>query len=280
MKVVLAKHSGFCFGVEKAINTAYDKLNNHQNEAPIYTLGPLIHNNLVVNELREKGVEAIDHINDIKEGTVIIRSHGIPKSVYDKAEEKNLNLIDATCPFVKRIQNIVKEYYSKGYTIVIVGNVAHPEVIGINGWCNNQGIVINDIDGLKSVPRVEKMCIVAQTTLPENQYATITNELNTRATIVKKFDTICPATKERQDAARNLAKDVDAIFVIGDFHSSNTQKLVNICKEEKPSSTFHVQHPEDIDVQKLVGIETVGVTAGASAPANQIQLIINKLKSV
>ncbi|AKL95398.1 4-hydroxy-3-methylbut-2-enyl diphosphate reductase IspH [Clostridium aceticum] len=280
MKVTLADYSGFCFGVEKAITTTFEELDHKDKSQKIFSLGPLIHNVQVVKELEERGVMVTEDIGSIQEGSVIIRSHGVPKSVYETADKMTLTLIDATCPFVKRIQTIVEEYYKKGYAIAIIGNPQHPEVIGINGWCDNKALIIQEEKEVENVPDVDKLCIVVQTTMSIAQFEKISAVLEKKARLVTKFNTICSATKQRQKAAKDLAEKVDAMIVIGGYHSSNTQKLVSICNDIRPEATFHVETSKDLPVEALKQYDLVGVTAGASTPKWVINEIIQKLRNI
>ncbi|KAB3534018.1 4-hydroxy-3-methylbut-2-enyl diphosphate reductase [Alkaliphilus pronyensis] len=280
MKVVLADYSGFCFGVKKAIDMVYDKTSRKTEGAKLFSLGPLIHNQQVVNELEKKGVSVKDDISAITDGSIIIRSHGVPQEVYEKARSNSLDIIDATCPFVRRIQNIVKDYCQNGYEIVIIGNPKHPEVIGINGWCNYKSYIVSNEEDVKDVPYSKKLCIVAQTTIPVSHFNRITELLKVKGDKVEIFNTICNATMERQDAARKLAKEVDAMIVVGGYHSSNTQKLVEICRAEKPNATFHVESVDDLVEDDLKDFKVVGVTAGASTPQWLIEPLIEKLKKI
>lgn len=281
MKVIVADHSGFCFGVERAIRIAFDKLNDNNNKKDIYTLGPLIHNQQVVDDLKSAGVKVINNLGDLRDNSIlIIRSHGISKDIYDLINEKNVDLVDATCPFVRKIQNIVKKYNAKGYTIIIIGNADHPEVIGINGWCDNQAYIVKTKDDIKKIPFVQKLCIVVQTTMPTNLYYELSNMIEKKAEQVIKFNTICSATMDRQESARNLAKNVDAIIVIGGYHSSNTQKLVDICREEKPNATFHIEIAGELPVDILKDYEVIGITAGASTPKWIIDGVVEKLSDL
>lgn len=279
MKVTLADYSGFCFGVTKAINTAFDEINRNRNKAN-YSLGPLIHNPQVVKSLEDEGVRIIEDLNDIKEGNVIIRSHGVPEEIYRIAEEKQLNVIDTTCPFVRRIQKIVKEYCDKDFQIAIIGNPHHPEVIGINGWCYNRAVIIQEPGDIERINKDQKLCVVVQTTMSLTKYRELIELLKDKVKEIEIFDTICHATKQRQDAAKKLAGEVDAMIVIGGSNSSNTQKLVAICKEVKPESTFHVEGVEELDIEALRSYERVGVTAGASTPIWVINEIIEALKNI
>ncbi|WP_026477893.1 4-hydroxy-3-methylbut-2-enyl diphosphate reductase [Alkaliphilus transvaalensis] len=280
MKVILAEYSGFCFGVKKAIDTAFDEIRENKNHQKIYSLGPLIHNPQVVQELKQNGVEVIENLEEINEGNVIIRSHGVPERIYQVAEEANLKLTDSTCPFVRRIQKIVKEYYDKGYQIVIIGDPNHPEVIGINGWCNDEGIIIEsegDIEGLSSDTPT---CVVVQTTMSIAVYEGYVEQIKSKIRDLEVFNTICNATRQRQDAARRLAEEVDAMLIVGGYHSSNTQKLVSICKEIKPEDTYHVETADELDLDQLSKYQTIGVTAGASTPHKIINEVAEKIKRI
>lgn len=280
MKVILADYSGFCFGVEKAINTTFEELDQKKEKENIFSLGPLIHNDQVVKDLENKGVMVQESIHDISAGSVIVRSHGVPEEIYNTAKSKGLKVIDATCPFVRRIQNIAKKYHEKGYTIAIIGNPKHPEVIGINGWCNNEAIIIKDEEDLKRISKIKKLCVVVQTTMSVDQYEKIIDKLQNYADEIIKFNTICLATKERQLAAKELAEKVEAMIVIGGYHSSNTQKLVSICQEIRPNDTYHVETIEDLPIDDIKKYEVLGITAGASTPKWIISEIIHKLSNI
>ena len=264
MKVKIAKEAGFCFGVKRAMKMAWDEL---ESDADIYALGPLIHNKQAVQKYEEKGLKTIDTINDIPNNkNVIIRSHGVSKEVYDEANFKDLNIIDTTCPFVKKIHNIVNEFYEKGYKIIIIGDKNHPEIIGINGWCENSASIIKSIEDINNLnlDNNDKYCVVSQTTLNLELYNTLVNELSKKLDKITFKNTICSATKTRQQAAKELSVDVDCMIVIGGKHSSNTQKLVNICKDHVP--TFAIETKDDLDIEQLKNFNSIGVTAGASTP--------------
>ena len=192
----------------------------------------------------------------------------------------NLNIIDTTCPFVKKIHNIVKEFYEKGYKIIIIGDKNHPEIIGINGWCENSAYIIKSIEDVNNLnlDNKNKYCVVSQTTLNLDLYNTLVNELSKKIDNITFKNTICSATKTRQQAAKELSVDVDCMIVIGGKHSSNTQKLVNICKEQVP--TFAIETKDDLDVEELNNFETIGVTAGASTPDWIINDVMNFIESL
>lgn len=278
MKVKIAKEAGFCFGVKRAMKMAWDELELNSN---IYALGPLIHNKQAVQKYEDKGLITVDTIDAIPGNeSVIIRSHGVSKDIYDKAQFNNLNIIDTTCPFVKKIHNIVKEFYEKGFKIIIIGDKNHPEVIGINGWCENSALIIKSIDDLNglSLDNNSKYCVVAQTTLNLESYNKIVDILSKELDNIHFNNTICSATKTRQQAAKELSIDVDCMIVIGGKHSSNTQKLVNICKEQVP--TFSIETKEDLDIDKLGKFNLIGVTAGASTPNWIIKDVMSFIESL
>ncbi|RKD34772.1 bifunctional 4-hydroxy-3-methylbut-2-enyl diphosphate reductase/30S ribosomal protein S1 [Thermohalobacter berrensis] len=272
MKIILAENSGFCFGVKKAIDSAYETVNNKKNN--VYSLGPLIHNKQVIEQLKSKGLKTIENIDDVKNGKVIIRSHGVPLNIYDKTKENNIELIDSTCPFVRKVQKKANEYYNKGYQIVIIGDKEHPEVIGINGWCNNSAYIVNSMEDIKKIPLLNKLCIVAQTTITEEKFEKLSKEIVKKAKESKIFNTICNATQLRQESCKKVAQKVDAMIVIGGFHSSNTQKLVKISKKYCPN-TYHIETIKDLPLEDFKKYQTVGITAGASTPDWIIKEVID-----
>lgn len=273
MSIIKAKSAGYCFGVNKAVETAYEASKNKDEK--VYTLGPLIHNAFVTNKLKEKGVDIIDDLDSIDSGTVIIRSHGVGKAVYDKIKEKNLKLIDATCPYVKSIQNKVEKYHNKGYTIIIVGDKNHPEVIGVNGWCDNSAHVIFSLDEAREFKSDNSVCIVAQTTIIKSIFNDITNIIKENCADVVIFNTICNATSVRQEEASKIASEVEAMVVVGDTHSSNTKKLVEISKS-KCKNVFFVEKASDLD-DAIKKYKNIGLTAGASTPTQLIEEVINTM---
>ena len=279
MKVKIAKNAGFCFGVKRAMNMAWQEL--EEREDGVYALGPLIHNKQAVSKYEENGLKTVDDLNLIPPNeNVIIRSHGVGKEVYIKFKEKDISVIDTTCPFVRKIHNIAKEYSEKGYKIIVIGDKKHPEVIGINGWCNDEGIIIKSLEELDNInfDKNQKYCVVSQTTINLELYEAITEKLSKLLDDVILKNTICSATKERQHSARELSKEVDCMIVIGGKHSSNTQKLVNICNEIVP--TFAIETKNELSVEDLKKYNTVGVTAGASTPDWIISDVINFIKSI
>ena len=283
MKVELAKSAGFCFGVKRAVQTVYDQIKDGQK--PIYTYGPIIHNEEVVREFDEMGVQVIQEeaeISQITEGTIIIRSHGISKSVKEKMEaqsmlakekSRTLNVVDATCPFVLRIHKYVMEHSSQGDWVIIVGNPTHPEVEGIYGWSDPaRTTIIESVEEAKAfnIQLDSKLTIVAQTTFNINKFQDIVEIISKKEYDIYVLSTICSATEERQKEAAEIASRVDAMVVIGGKNSSNSRKLFEICSE-KCLNTYFIQTKEDLDLSELLRFDYVGITAGASTPKNIIE---------
>jgi len=280
MKVVLAEKAGFCFGVKRAVDEAI-KVKKECNKR-IYTLGPLIHNNDVVKFLEENDVFSIElnNIDVLKKGDVIIiRSHGVSPATFKELEEMGLQIINATCPYVSNIQLKVKEFYDKGFTIVIVGDKKHPEVIGINGWCNNTAIIVKTKEELGMLPR--KVCVVSQTTEKQENWEDVIEYILKNCKEIMAFNTICNATEERQKSVEELSKKVDMMIVLGGYNSSNTTKLYEICKKNC-SNTIHVENWNEIPKEYFLGknINTIGVTAGASTPDWIIKEATNKMSDM
>ncbi len=279
MEVIVAKKSGFCFGVKRAVDQVYEQAAKNSS---IYTYGPIIHNEEVVRDLAEKGVRVIedeDELSRVTEGTIIIRSHGVEKAIYDKIEARGLNCIDATCPFVKRIHKIVSEESGKGNQIVIVGNAGHPEVEGIMGWCQGTPAVVETVSEAESFtcPKEVPICIVSQTTFNYKKFEDIVEIFEKKYYNVSVANTICNATEERQTEAREIAASVDAMIVIGGKHSSNTRKLYEICSKEC-EHTYYIQTLDDLHLELPKSVRLVGITAGASTPNNIIEEVQNYVR--
>ncbi|WP_455715550.1 bifunctional 4-hydroxy-3-methylbut-2-enyl diphosphate reductase/30S ribosomal protein S1 [Anaerosporobacter sp.] len=271
-KVRIATSAGYCFGVQRAIDTVYKHIDNGET---VYTFGPIIHNEEVVKDLDNKGVKVINDLEELNEstkGTIIIRSHGISKEVQDKIESSNLTVVDATCPYVKKIHRIVDKKSVDGRHIVIIGSSNHPEVIGILGWAKGPVTVIESIEDANnfSLEKEKKICIVSQTTFNYKKFKDIVEIISKKGYDILVLNTICNATEERQTAARELASQSDAMIVIGGKNSSNTQKLYEICKEEC-EDTYYIQTLSDLDLNQFKSFRSVGITAGASTPNNIIK---------
>lgn len=282
MNVELAKTAGFCFGVKRAVDTVYQQIEQYRGEK-IFTYGPIIHNEEVIKDLRSHGVEVLNDEEELKTAdadVVVIRSHGVAKYIYDIMEERGITCVDATCPFVKKIHKIVAEKSAEGSYIVIVGNGEHPEVQGIHGWAGEQVTVVQtpeDAERFELPDKDQKVCIVAQTTFNYNKFKELVEIISKKRYDIVVLNTICNATKERQTEARQIAARVDAMVVIGDKRSSNTQKLFEICKEEC-LNTYYIQTLDDFDMNQLRSVETVGITAGASTPNNIIEEVQNNVR--
>ena len=274
-KVILAENAGFCFGVQRAVETSIDIKKKYNKK--IYTLGPLIHNSDVVSFLEQNDIYAIDYenINDLQEGdVVIIRSHGIPEAVFNDLKSRGLEVIDATCPFVTNIQKKVKKYSKEGYNIIIVGDENHPEVIGINGWCDNKATITKNGEFNKELSN--KICAVSQTTEKKENWDKTLDAIDDGTREVLSFNTICSATEVRQKSADDLSKEVDAMIVIGGKNSSNTTKLYEIAKHNC-ENTIHIENSNELPKEYInnKNLKKIGITAGASTPDWIIREVIN-----
>ncbi len=288
MKVKTAKTAGFCFGVKRAVDTVYQELDRHGSER-IYTYGPIIHNEEVIKDIEARGAVVLrteEELDAISEGTVIIRSHGVEKRIYDKLAEKHISVVDATCPYVKKIHNIVRRESEEERFIVIIGDPSHPEVQGIRGWAGEEAAIVQNPEDIEKLSeKVEaffskiendsknpdkKLCVVAQTTFNYNKFKDLVEIIAEKSYDIIVLNTICNATKERQKEARRIAEEVDAMIVIGDKHSSNTRKLFEICAKAC-KDTYYIQTLDDLNLNQLGSVETVGITAGASTPNNIIE---------
>ena len=275
MEVIVAKTAGFCFGVERAVNKVYEQI--EKTSQPIYTYGPIIHNEEVVKDLEAKGVKLIADRKELEaltkgEGVIIIRSHGVSREVYEIAEKKGLTIVDATCPFVKKIHRLVERECAAGNQVVIIGNEQHPEVEGIKGWGDAHTVVIQTPEEVEDfVPKAgAKLSIVSQTTFNYNNFKELVEKFFKKGYDILVLNTICNATQERQVEAKEIASKVDAMIVIGGKNSSNTQKLYEICLKEC-KHTYYIQTLGDFDPESVNSVRNVGITAGASTPKNIIE---------
>jgi 4-hydroxy-3-methylbut-2-enyl diphosphate reductase len=263
-KIKIADKSGFCFGVTRAISLAEKTADSNRK---VYTLGPIIHNPQEVKRLEKKGIKILKDPNKVKDGIIILRTHGIPLALHNKLEKKkNIDIIDATCPFVKRAQDIVKELSSsdsKDETIVIAGEKVHPEVIALVSYGNGKCVVVENAQEAKKLKTKGSLNIVSQTTQTPENFNGIVNCLKKRYK-VKVHNTICKATFDRQEAAEKLAKTVDLMIVIGGKNSGNTTRLAQICAAK--TKTHHIETVEDIKTGWFKNVRRIGLTAGASTP--------------
>ena len=282
MKITLAKSAGFCFGVKRAVDTVYEQLEMSAAEKqPIYTFGPIIHNEEVVRDLEEKGVTVLESVEELEEraahgGTVIIRAHGVEKGISEKIKELGYTLVDATCPFVLKIHRLVEKHSAEGAQIVIIGNEKHPEVQGIKSWSldPHTAVIATPEEAEKyQAESGKKVCIVAQTTFNYNKFQELVEIFSKKGYDILAVNTICNATSTRQTEAESLAKDSDAMIVIGGTHSSNSRKLYEICKNQC-ENTFFIQTAEDLPDIPVSSFASLGITAGASTPNTIIQEVL------
>ena len=275
----MAKSSGFCFGVKRAVDRVYEQLAENKK---IYTYGPIVHNDDVVADLEEKGVKVLntkEELTELTEGSVVIRAHGVPKEIYEIMEQKNIECIDATCPFVKRIHKIVEKESAEGRHIIVIGNAKHPEVEGIRGWCQIPATVIESreealqFNGSKD----DKYCVVSQTTFNYKKFQELVEIFQKKGYDIIVANTICSATEERQKEASELAAKADVMIVIGGTHSSNTRKLYELCKSEC-ENTYYIQTLADLQLELPNSVELVGITAGASTPNKIIEEVQNYVR--
>ncbi len=279
METKLAEYAGFCFGVKRAVDTVYEQLERGKT---IYTYGPIVHNEEVVKDLGDKGVGVLkgkEALEALDQGSVVIRAHGVPKEICLLLEKKGLEYVDATCPFVKKIHRIVERAGREGEHVVIIGNPAHPEVEGIVGWCSGPVTVLETLQEAESFvpPEGKKLCVVSQTTFNYNKFHSIVEIFQKKGYNINVAKTICNATEERQNAARELAKEADVMIVIGGRHSSNTRKLYEICCEEC-ADTYFIQTLDDLHLELPKSVRLVGITAGASTPNKLIEEVQNYVR--
>ena len=258
MKLTIAKSAGYCFGVKRAVNMVYQEA--EEAKVPVYTYGPIIHNEEVVRDLKQ--------LENLPKGKIIIRSHGISRREHEAMKACGFEVLDATCPFVLKIHRLVEKYSKEGYRIVIAGNEHHPEVEGILGW----------VEGQPAYTVTSQEDIVAQTTFNYNKFQELVEIIKKKGYDISVLDTICNATEERQTEARKIAAESDLMIVIGDKHSSNTQKLYEISKKEC-ANTYYIQTSKDMDYHQIQSINNVGITAGASTPNNIIEEVSKNVRN-
>ncbi|KUK83179.1 MAG: Uncharacterized protein XD97_0245, partial [Pelotomaculum thermopropionicum] len=272
MEVRVAAKAGFCFGVKRAMEMALDTV--LKKEGPIFSLGLLIHNPQAVEYLAKKGIKEINDLDEINEGTLIIRSHGVGPGSLHIARDKGLDIVDATCPFVRRAQVLASDLISEGYQVVVVGDRKHPEVQGIIGWTAGKAIVVENAEEAVFIDQYRKIGVVAQTTQPLENFEAVIKVISERNKEVRACNTICSATSERQQAASELARQVDAMVVVGGKNSANTRKLFSLCSKSG-TPTFLVETAGELNQAWFQGVKVVGLTAGASTP----DWIIEEVKS-
>lgn len=276
-EIILAKSAGFCFGVKRATNMAFEAAEEH---VCICSLGPIIHSPQVVERLEDKGVRVVDDVSEIKSGVVIIRSHGITASELKQIHAEKLDVVDATCPFVKKAQDFAAKLSADGYHLVLVGEEEHPEVQGIVSYAQDKRVsVVADSEGAEALPRTGKIAVIAQTTQSFENFQKIVATCLLKAKEVRVYNTICDATSVRQEEARQLAGQVDMMVVVGGFNSANTSRLATICYELQ-KNTHHIETADELEQSWLKDVETVGLTAGASTPGWLIEQVVERLESL
>ncbi len=277
MEIFLAKSAGFCFGVKRATNMAFKAAEQHKQ---ICSHGPIIHSPQMVDKLAEQGVDVVSDIEDIPDGAVIIRSHGVTADELHQILDRDLDIVDATCPFVKKAQDYAALLSQEGYSVVLAGEAEHPEVQGIISYAR-QGAVytVANLEEAEKLPRMKKIGIVAQTTQSYDNFCQIVEACLSKCQEVRVFNTICDATTVRQEEASAIAEKVDLVIVIGGYNSANTTRLARICKDIQPK-TYHVETAAEIDPQWLLNIEKIGITAGASTPQWIIDEVYEKVSQV
>jgi len=262
VKITLAKHGGFCFGVQRALDKA---LEMEKQNIPASTFGPIIHNPLVVNMLEEKGIHSVDSIEECETSHIIIRSHGVSPEIYQECEKHTVNVVDATCPYVRKIQKKAKECKENSIELIIIGEKLHPETIGINGWYGSDALVINSVKEAEAIDKMQSACVVAQTTTPEERFDDIIEVLKEKVDNLEIFNSICSATKQRQKEAVDISENSDIVFVVGGKNSSNTRKLFSICKE-RCDNVYHIETTKDIPSLDYREYDNLGIISGASTP--------------
>lgn len=264
MEVKLAKTAGFCMGVKRAVDTVLD-VTRHRGKKQVYTYGPIIHNPQTVELLKKRGVLPVDKLDEIEEGIVVVRAHGISPEEREQLEKKSVEIFDATCPRVARVQSIIRKHALSGYKIIIVGEREHPEVIALMGYSSDQGTVIRNREAVDKLPPYEKVCVVAQTTQNLEEYDEITDTIRKKFPFVEVFDTICRSTGKRQAEIRELAVEMDGIIIVGGRNSANTKRLTAI-SQKQGTPTFHIETADELRSIDLSKHEKIGVSAGASTP--------------
>lgn len=269
--VILARHAGFCFGVKRAVEAVQSRMNDQH----IVTLGPLIHNRHVVESLCKAGVRCVESLNDVQPSeTVVIRSHGAPPAVYQSLQNNGLQYVDATCPFVKRIHQRVSAARNLGQCVIIIGEAGHPEVDATLGWAGECAYTVNSSDDVEKLPHIEEAVVVAQTTITNQKWHDTLKLLEQRIPHIIPFMSICSATQQRQDEARELAARADTMIVVGGILSSNTRKLVELCQKHC-KNVYHIEHKSELLLEKMHLGDIIGIVAGASTPDTIIREVYN-----
>jgi 4-hydroxy-3-methylbut-2-enyl diphosphate reductase len=273
----ISQSAGFCWGVERALEVAHKAAT--EAPGPVNTLGPLIHNPGVIAELREHGVGVISDPSEATEGTVILRSHGVPRQTREQLRSSGVTVIDATCRFVRSAQDKAAHLKEAGYQVIILGERDHPEVLGLRSYAGDDSLVVESPEDLPKDLSMQRIGVVVQTTQSKERLADLAAHLAPRSRELLIYNTICSATEQRQDAAIAMAAAVDLVIVIGGRESGNTRRLAELCGEVQPR-TIHVESADEIGADWFVGIRSVGITAGASTPAEQIEAVVRRIREI
>jgi 4-hydroxy-3-methylbut-2-enyl diphosphate reductase len=276
MEIIIAKDSGLCYGVKRAIQIAKETLS--EKKGRVFTLGDLIHNPQVIENLEKQGIRSLEDLDEISEGTVIIRSHGVSPDIYKKIEEKNIKIVDATCPIVKRIQRLVEALAKEEEEIVIVGNKNHPEIRGLIGYSRGKGIIVESEAEVKKMPNKKRRAVLVQSTQDMSLFQKVAAALLEKTEELKVFNTICRSTQTRQKSTSELASRVDTLFIIGGKNSSNTHKLYQISKRVLPNTHF-IENSAQITSEMLKGAKKIGLSGGASTPPEAIEDAVVRIES-
>ena len=277
VKIMVASQAGFCWGVKRALDMA--RRAAASAPPPIYSLGPLIHNPGVIDELAGQGISVVESPCDIRRGTVVIRSHGVECRVVDELAERGVNVVDATCTFVKAAQNKAKRLLNDGYLVIILGEPDHPEVQSIRSYAGSDALVVESPRDLPAELSQPKVGVVVQTTQSPQRLADLVAALAPRTKELRVFNTICSATERRQAAAVAVAAASNVVIVVGGRNSGNTTRLAELCRDVQPH-TYHVESAAEIEREWLVGARTIGVTGGASTPPDQIEAVVARLREL
>ncbi|MGB8953089.1 MAG: 4-hydroxy-3-methylbut-2-enyl diphosphate reductase [Candidatus Aminicenantales bacterium] len=275
MEIVIAKNTGLCYGVKRALHLA--QKTRRQTTEKVFTLGDLIHNHQVIAELKRQGIDSIENPDDLMEGTVIIRSHGVSPHIYKRLSRKKIKIVDATCPIVKKIQKLVEELAQKKLEVIIVGNKEHPEIRGLIGYSLGKGLIIENETQADALPFKKKRAVLAQSTQDPFLFKKVVATLIERTAELKVYNTICRSTQTRQQATSDLASKVQALFIVGGKNSSNTYQLYQISKRILPN-TYFIESAEQIRPRMLRGAKKIGISGGASTPPEAIQEAVQKIK--
>lgn len=278
MEIRLAKTAGFCMGVRRAVDIVLD-IAQHEKKRRIYTYGPLIHNPQTIKLLKSRGIKPITHVDEIKDkenAILIIRAHGIAPAERKKIKDTGIQVVNATCPKVGYVQSIIKKHAAQTYTVIIVGDKEHPEVDGLLGYTGGRGMIISTEEDVNKIPRLEKVCVVAQTTQNLDDYQKIVEKIKQLCPQAVVFNTICLSTEQRQAEVIDMAGEMDAMFIVGGKNSANTKRLADLARKKQPS-TFHIETPADMEKIDLGPYNKIGVSAGASTPNWILDRVIDKI---